>query len=451
MASSRKPPTSSSLAAHVAAQLRQYVQPGDRVVAALSGGIDSVVLFDALTQVRADVGIKLSAVHVNHQINPKASSWATFCRALCRARDVPLKVAKVEVARGNSLEAAARDARYAVFAQQRADWIALAHNLDDQAETVLLQLLRGAGIKGLSAMPIMRIQANSDGIKSPSLLRPLLDTPRNEIAAYASERALQWIEDDSNDDVHYNRNFMRHQLLPLIAQRYPAYRRTLSRAAGHFAEAAQLLAELADGDHVNTADNLSIATLRQLPVARAKNAIRHFLAAHNIAMPSAVRLDECVRQITHAADDAQIAITLGMHELRCHRDALYVIERLALPPDDSCWTWQGGRVMRLPELHGELIFSKRIGNGISIAMLEGHQITVRLRRGGERMQPDAKRPRRSLKNLLQEADVAPWLRSGMPLLFADDTLIYAPGIGIDAAFQAAPKERAVMPEWRRKP
>jgi tRNA(Ile)-lysidine synthase len=225
------------------------VKGGGRLLVGLSGGVDSVVLLDLLRRLSKRLGLELAALHVNHQINPAAGRWAAFCRAFCRRHGVALTVVRVKVPRRSSLEAAARAARYRAFAAQPSDFIVLAHNLDDQAETVFLQLLRGAGVKGLSAMPVVR----------NSILRPLLEVPRSEIEAYARQRKLKWIEDDSNADLGFDRNFLRHRVLPVIAQRYPSYRKTLARASRNLAEAAQLLDELAAADATLTTTGLGIA------------------------------------------------------------------------------------------------------------------------------------------------------------------------------------------------
>src|SRR3972149_429322 len=279
MASSRKSPRSNTLIARVTAILRQHGTRGDRLAAGLSGGVDSVVLLDLLLRASKKLHFELAAVHVNHQINPAAGRWAAFCRAFCKQRGVAFTAVRVKVPRGGSLEAAARDARYRVFAALPADHVALAHNLDDQAETVLLQMLRGAGVKGMSAMPVIR----------NSILRPLLDIPRSEIEAYARRRKLEWIEDESNADVYYDRNFLRHRVLPVIAERYPAYRRTLARASRNLAEAAQLLDDLAGGGSTPTGGGIEISSLRRLSAPRAKNVIRPFLGLPGVTLPNAAR------------------------------------------------------------------------------------------------------------------------------------------------------------------
>ena len=465
MASTRKLPPSKALLERVSAVLGRHVCRGDRLVAGLSGGIDSVVMLDLLRRAAAKMRFEIAALHVNHQINPAAAKWARFCGAYCRQLGIGLTVVKVNVPRESSLEAAARNARYAVFARLPADFVALAHNLDDQAETVLLQLLRGAGVKGVSAMPVFRIADRGLGIeenfklrsrskrnpqssiRNPSILRPLLDITRAEIEAHARARKLRWVEDDSNANTGFDRNFMRHRLLPVIAERYPAYRKTLARASRNFAEAAVLLDELASIDMPNAAAHLKITDLRALTTARAKNALRYFLGTHSVTMPNETRLAECVRQVQEPRAIG-IAIDLGAHELRRFGSELRVVPKTPVPSADFRRQWQGEARLALPELGATLLMKKSRGSGLSLAKLQTAAVTVRLRTGGERLRPDAKRPRRSLKNLLQEAQLPPWLRSRLPLLYCGEILVYVPGIGIDTAFRAHSGEPAVEPQWQ---
>jgi tRNA(Ile)-lysidine synthase len=458
MASSRKSPKNSALPERVAAVLKRQVRRGDRLIVGLSGGVDSVVLLDLLNRAARDHGFTLTAVHINHQINPAAASWATFCRRLCRRLGVPLIVKKVELVRGNSLEANARAARYAVYAQARGDAVVLAHNLDDQAETVLLQLLRGAGVKGVSAMPEFRIDkrgsagasAGSKGKSEFAILRPLLEVPRSEIEAYARMRKLTWVEDDSNLDTAYDRNFMRHRVLPLIAERYPAYRQTLLRASRNFSEAAELAERGAAVDSYIDDNSLALAPLRALPPLRLKNVLRHFLAGHGVVMPNARRLEECARQIAQARQGARLAIRLGALDLRSHGGFLRLVPLAGAVTADKEFerVWRGEKRWQLPELGGMLAMVATRGDGIRAELLRGHAVVVRRRRGGERLRPDAQRPRRTLKNLLQEHGVPEWQREGLPLIYVDGVLACVPGVAIEAAFQAPAGAPAMRPEWR---
>ena len=473
MAGSRKSPKNNGdLLARISGVLRQHLRRGDRIIVALSGGVDSVVLCDLLRRWCKRRRCELRTLHVNHRISPNAAHWAHFCRALCREWKIPLKVVTVSVKRGGSLEAAAREARYRVFAQQNADIVALAHHLDDQAETLLLQLLRGAGVRGLSAMPEIRSQGpgtrsqksgagkrisrqkglpNPESrIPNPAILRPLLDISREEIEAYAWRRKLDWVEDESNSDLYFDRNFLRHEVLPRLARRYPAYRSTLARAGRNLAESAQLLDELAEIDlaDMESGGGVPIALLRKLGPARAKNVLRHYLRQSDVTAPNAARLEECVRQALSVRHDARIAVDLDGHALRYFSGRLFVVAEYRKPPADYRKSWRGETQLRLDELGGTLTMRRKRGEGISLAKLDGKALTVRVRRGGETLRPDAGRPRRSLKNLLQEARVPPWRRATLPLLYCGRTLVGVPGIGIDAAFKAERGQTGLVPDWK---
>ncbi len=401
MASSRKRPNAS-----LAADLR-----GRRLAVGLSGGVDSVVLLHLLRDLAPRRGYALSAVHVHHGLSPNADAWARFCRKLCRDWGVPLSVRRVRIRKqGKGLEAAAREARRAVFAGLRVDAIALAHQLDDQAETVLLNLLRGAGTRGAAAMPA------AGRIGRKLLLRPLLEVPRRDIVAYARANRLAWIEDESNRDDSLTRNFLRLRVGPLLERRFPRWRESLARAARHFAAA--------DAD--------------------ARFALREFLAAQGLRAPSEAKLVEMLKQLT-----ARGARTLLQHDgaqLRVYRGKVQVAPVRRAAPFVAI-DWGGEDRLPVPSLAGELRFRRARGRGIAAARLDGRKLSVRLRRGGERLQPDARRPRRSLKNLFQESGVPPWQRERLPMLFCGSELVWVAGLGVDAAWQAANGARGIIPEW----
>ncbi|HYH43041.1 MAG TPA: tRNA lysidine(34) synthetase TilS, partial [Burkholderiales bacterium] len=417
-----------ALLTHVAARMKPVVQPGERVLVGLSGGIDSVVLLDILARLETRLGVKLWALHVDHGLNPKSREWARFCRALCRSRGVPLRVVRVKLERANSVERAAREARYAALRATRAQLIALAHNQDDQAETVLLQLLRGAGVKGLSAMPFARREAGAAGARSPSIVRPLLDVPRSEIESYAKRRKLEWVEDDSNSDARYTRNWVRHEVLPGIEARVPAYREVLSRTARNLADAAALLDDLAglDAARALRGDALSVDELCALTPARGRNLLRFLMAERGLRMPYADRLDEALRQATRARRDARLSVNLGECELRRHRDLIYLVPARAAGPAGDAVTWHGEREIALPSAGGVLTMVRGHGKGISAARLDGAPVTIRTRQGGERLQTQAKGPRRTVKNLLQEAGIPPWQRERLPFIYCGEALACVP-------------------------
>jgi tRNA(Ile)-lysidine synthase len=313
--------------------------------------------------------------------------------------------------RGEGLEAAARAARYAALRKLPCDVLALAHQLDDQAETVLMSLLRGAGPRGASGM---RARGRFDG---RLLVRPLLDVPREAIVAYAREHDLRWVEDESNVAEAYARNFIRLRIAPLLAARYPRWREALARAARHFARA--------DAD--------------------AGLALREFLASQGLRAPSEAKLVEMLKQLTSRG--ARTRIAHDGAELRVYRGEV----RLAKPsptPAFRAISWHGERKLALPALGGELRFRRAHGAGIDARWVEQGVLRVKLRCGGERLQPDARRPRRTLKNLFQEAGVPPWQRERLPMIYCGDELVWAPGLGVDARYQSARASAGWVPEWR---
>jgi tRNA(Ile)-lysidine synthase len=412
-----------------------------RIAVGLSGGIDSVVLLHLLRHGLRISPKRISAIHVNHQISAHAGAWASQCRRYCRELGVRLKVANVEIRRGNSTEAAARDARYAVFASGESEVIALAHNRDDQAETILLQLLRGAGPRGLSGMPVYR-----SGI--PSLWRPLLDTPRRAIEAYARRHRLDWVEDDSNQDRSYLRNFVRHDVLPLVGTRVAGVSAVLARAARLQAEASDLLDVLAEqdvGDAV-AEGSIEVSALRRLPEHRARNALRYFLRCNEVTMPESIRLEEALRQACSARGDAQVCVDIGDVELRRFRDSLYIVRHLPPIKPSFEFSCRGTSDVQLPQLGGVLRFESCKGAGIAAGWMR-KRLTVRVRLGGEVLRLESKGPGRTVRNLLQEAGLPPWKRARLPMLYLDDELVAVPGLGVDERFQPSARSQGWLPVW----
>ncbi|MBT9613114.1 MAG: tRNA lysidine(34) synthetase TilS [Burkholderiales bacterium] len=444
MASSKKP-ASSDLLQSVFHRLHAQLTPGRHVTVALSGGVDSVVLLHLLHRLQREQEFLLSAIHVNHQISPNATDWASFCVALCAKLHVPLVVKAIRVPRRSKagLEATARSLRYSAFAELDTDCLLLAHHLDDQAETVLLNLLRGAGVRGAAAMPETR---EKDGTP---IVRPLLEVPRAALVAYAKKHRLAWIEDESNLDAAFTRNYLRHAVLPAIEQRFPAYRQTLARAARHFAEADALLDELATIDMASAVQDgkLKLTLLQRYSPARAKNLLRAYFAAQGMPALDAERLQEWLRQLIQARGDSRVEFGVAGLVLRRYRGEIWVESNTPCPAADWQLAWRGERELALPELGGRLSMIPVQGEGLSVAKLGAAPITLRLRQGGERLKPDCGRPRKTLKHLLQEAAIPPWQRERLPLLYSGETLVAAPGIGIDCAYQATPGESGLRLGW----
>jgi len=427
----------------VSAELR-----GAQLVVGLSGGVDSVVLLHALAALRATLSLRLRALHVHHGLSANADAWAQFCVAFCNELGIELVHERVAVDRASALgtEAAARELRYGVFRRQSADAIVLAHHQDDQAETVLLQLLRGAGVRGSSAMPPVRVLDEATGLR---LVRPLLGLRRSDILSYARAAGLRWVEDESNADLAYDRNFVRADIMPRLSARFAGTSTTLARAALNFADAAQLLDELAaiDAEGSVRSDALEVAALKRLSAARARNVLRWFLQRQGLPTSSRDQLDEALHQALAARLDGRPRVRLGAAWLRRHRGRLQV-ER-AMDERQQHWSrvWAGEARVDLPAGLGGITFEAVTGAGLSAGRLRACQLVIQPRAGGERLRLSPKRPSRTLKNLLQEAGLPHWQRDRLPLLFADGELVWVPEVGIDHRYAAQPGESGVLPRW----
>ncbi len=445
MASSGKP-KSSDVRACVADAVRAHVPSGARVAVGLSGGVDSVVLFDALAALEPAAGIRLEAIHVHHGLNPDADRWAAFCAELAARHGVPVRVERVRVDRdgGLGIEAAARHARYEAFRRCGADVVALAHHRDDQAETLLLQLVRGAGVAGLAGMPAWQPGA-------PALLRPLLALGRAELEAEARSRGLAWVEDPSNDDTRHARNALRHRVLPVLRELNPAAAANLARSAAHLAEAQEVLRALGRADLAACAngERLRVGALLALGPARARNALRLRVQDDGAAPPATRRLDALLDQLARARDDRAVRVALDGIEARRYRGELWLVPaRTDAPPAPFRAVWDGTPEWDVPALGGTLAFETAAGEGLTAACAAGGAIEVRRREGGERLRIAAGRPHRSLKNLFQESAVPPWERGRTPLVYCRGELALVPGLGMDPAFAAAPGAPGLRVRWK---
>jgi tRNA(Ile)-lysidine synthase len=426
--------------AAIGTALAEHVNAGARVAVALSGGVDSMVLLDVLTPFVVSHPLLLSAVHVHHGLSSNADRWAQFCAEQCALRNIALTVHRLRLERapGQSLEALARTARYECLMTADADVVALAHHADDQAETVLLQLLRGAGPRGVAAMPGYR-----EG--RPSWWRPLLSLSRKKLHDYASSRGIAWIEDESNLDERHRRNLLRHTVAPVLSANFPGYPGTLVRAATHQAEASALLDELAALDAAAAADEAGLdrASLAALPAARARNLLRWFMRREGLRPPSQARLSEMLRQLVLTPDDAKVSIAHEGREIGVHRGRVLVHAR---PPESYVLAWHGEREVRLP--WGALTFVPVHGAGLCAAKIKQAPVSLRSRTGGERIQLGTNRPHHAVKSLLQQAGLPRWERDALPFVWCGDELAAIPGIGVAVAFQAARDAAGWALAWR---
>lgn len=431
----------------VRAFLRPRLFPAARLCLGYSGGLDSSVLLHVLARLRAELGFHLTAVHVHHGLSGHADDWAEFCRRACACLAVPLAVRRVTVVNaGDGIEAAARRARYRVYAEQAADFLLLAHQQDDQAETLLLRLLRGAGVRGLAAMAAERPLVGG----RTRLLRPLLSVARRQLEDYAAANQIAALQDESNMDVTYRRNWLRQQVLPLIETRQPAIRQLLARSAEQLAESAGLLDDLArlDLGQADVGDGLPLHLLAESSGARARNLLRYWLRRQTGVSPSSAKLDDMLHQWRDARPDRHPVVAWAGGVLR-RRDGCVLWMAPPPPAPVGVWVWHGERELILAG-YGCLHFTPSLGEGLRAAALSVAGGTVGWRRGGERLQPECRRPNRCLKDLLRESGVPAEQRFHLPLLWLADRLVWVAGIGVDCAFQAAPEEPGWLISWRPK-
>jgi len=425
--------------------LAALVPANATIAIALSGGRDSVVLLDALCATAPAGDHLLHAIHVHHGLSQHATDWQLFCEELCATRRVPLTVRMVEVPRRAqaSLENDARRLRYAALAEAAhavdARFVALAHHRDDQAETLVLQLLRGAGPHGLAAMSELRQDA-----RGVTWWRPLLDVSRASIDTYASTAGLRWVDDESNADTRHRRNAVRHRVMPVLTEVAADAAATLARAAAHQAEAAHLADDLAalDAAAALDGDTLDRAALAALPGHRARNVLRWFLRQRDLPAPSTARLAAMLAQLTQARGDARVRLAHAGVELGVHRGRIVVH---APSPPPFAMAWDIHAELALP--HGRLVATRVEGDGVDLARIGSVPLTVRSREGGERLSLGRNRPHRPLKVILQDAGMPVWDRQSLPLVYCGTDLVVVPGIGVAAEWQCAAGAPGITVAW----
>ncbi|MFM9970543.1 MAG: tRNA lysidine(34) synthetase TilS [Burkholderiales bacterium] len=462
MENSRKP-RSVDLVAHVSADLNQAIFPGANLLLGLSGGIDSISLLHVLVELRGPRRFSLRAVHINHAISPNSAEWAQFCSRQCVRLGVPLAIEQVDVSLFRHLgpEGAARAARWAAFESHQADFLLLAQHRDDQAETMLLQLLRGAGPAGLAGMAGSGAYSGSStknhadpqsaaSYPHARVLRPFLTIGRADIEAFASSRNVTWVEDESNANITLERNFIRHQILPAIANRHGHAIEAMARAAQIQAEASRLLTQLGLQDiaPLEKESGLDLPGLRALGEERARNALRAYCERNGIPQPGFHRLREIWKQLREPRPDGNIYFEWQGYALRRYRGRIFIERLLANMGNFLSASWHGEPYLPIVELNGTLNFKPEEGRGISVEKLRSAPVSIRPRRGGERLRSDPRRPHRTLKNLWQEKGVPPWRRDRTPLIFCGEELVCVPGLGEQIEWRAMPGERGLIISWQ---
>lgn len=420
------------------------------VAIACSGGLDSMVLLRLAHAWTAGQGVPLHAFHVHHGLSPNADAWLAHCRQACAALGIAFDHRHVEVLKGkDGIESAARKLRYRALGElcvkHGVPLLLTAHHLDDQAETVLLQLLRGSGPAGLAGMDAANRAPGLLGDPDLVMARPLLALSRAQLEAYAQEEGLDWVEDESNSDPRYARNALRHGVMPALAASFPGYQQRLARGAAHVQAAQRILDEVAEQDLAACLDGdaIDLARVQRLSRDRTDNMLRHLFSVRGLAMPSTAWLGEMVSQLFSAREDAQLKVTHPACHIRRHRGKLYLTPKLPelagmRDPDDEgvlvkvgeAFRWNGEAALAFPAYGGVLHFDPA-PQGFDPAWLRSQALMIDFRKGGERLKPAANRPSRGLKAHYQALGVPAWERERAPLVWAGHELLFAAGIGMD--------------------
>jgi len=416
------------------------------LLVAFSGGLDSTVLLHLLSRLRdkGELG-PFTALHIHHGLQAQADHWINHAEQTAQQLNVPLIVEHVQVQLGSGagLEGAAREARYrALASRMEAGGVLLtAHHRDDQAETFLLQLMRGAGVRGLASMPLLAPFARGWH------LRPMLELGRDEIRSYALEHGLAWVDDPSNADTRLARNLIRHRVLPVLRNQWPKAVATLARAARRMAAAEELLGELGRIDleaaRSDQPDRLNATLLARLSDQRLFNAIRTWLIELGLPLPPESRLAEVRRMLDARADALPILRWQGA-EMRRWRAGLYALPHPTNTIDPSFSVlWSATTTLDCPEIGWRIIPHKVIGSGLRLDVIQHAGLRIRLRQGGERIQVAGRSHHQSLKNLFQASSIPPWERERLPLFFIGEQLVQVGDRWSDSSLMARAGEHGL--------
>lgn len=409
-------------------------------VLAFSGGVDSHALLHALV----GLPVAVRAVHVNHGLHAQADAWAEQCAQVAQQYQVPFTVLRIDQspAAGDSIEAWARQMRYRLLqgVVRSGEMLLTAQHQDDQAETLLLQLMRGAGLAGLAGMPACRVWGQG------WMARPWLEVSRAQILAYAKAHQLQWIEDPSNEDERFDRNFLRQQVMPLLGSRWPALAANLSRSAAHIADADQQLLER-DQRRLTACLGKNVLDVRVLSVlthAEQTSLLRTWLRSHPLQLPSQAVLQQVLQQL-EADQDARLDVRWGQHALRRYRHSLY-LEPARLPsPPELPVSWRADD-LQLPLAAGTLQCAST-DQGLTAALFAQGRVTVRWHRSGDTYRLFKRGGRRSFKKICQELGIPVWHRPYVPLICVDDQVVSIAGRQWTQAFSSYATAQGCKPVW----
>ena len=414
------------------------------VTVGLSGGVDSMVLLNVLFQLKTKLNLKLNAIHIHHGLSKNADHWCEVCLDECKKLgiDFSQKNINIDNSEGIGIEAAARKARYQMLHQLSDEFLATAHHQNDQAETLMLQLLRGSGLKGLASMPLFD--------KERRLWRPFLKISRDAIEEYAKNNNVRFVEDESNQNTEFDRNFLRLEIFPRLIKRFPQTIKSLGRSADLVAEGLNLNKAIANEDAKNyfSEDFIKLNTkiFRTFPRDRVVNLIRWWLEKNQQKMPSQKIMDQIYNQIISAKKDAQINIHISSKmSVRAYKDFLWLV-KIKKEKNSFDLIWKGEEVFELPG-SGKLLFKPCLGKGISLDKVGSSVLRIQNRKGGERFKPERNQPTRTLKYLLQKINMPPWERELLPVIYSEDMLVAVPNFGVHHEFVVDEDKIGLTIEW----
>jgi len=400
--------------ADILPKLSQHISSGSVIWVGYSGGLDSTVLLHLLSNLeRQHKGVSVKAIHINHQMSPNAQQWQRQCHEVAASMGVPIESVLVHVKNaGRGLEDSARQERMKIFASLIGanDVLVCGHHRDDQAETLLYRLIRGSGLKGLGG--IAECRELSDG----KIVRPLLAYSKTELLSYARSHALRWVTDESNADIQYDRNYLRHNILAQLNQRWPEVERRLANTATRLAEADSLLEDYGKQDLTccdvraeRLGESLCLTALKAYAEPRRRHIVRTWVASHDSYLPDAAQMVE-MEKLFDARDDASPVLVWGRLELRRFRARVFLVPKLSLP--NQHFVWPSGTKASLND-----------GSVLEVRGQPSQCIRVRFREGGERCRPEGRGHSQKLKKLFNEYNIEPWLRDRVPLVYVNNVLV----------------------------
>jgi tRNA(Ile)-lysidine synthase len=424
--------------------LKQKLKKNCHLLVGVSGGIDSVVLSHALSQLRLLYPFDLTFIYVDHQLHPESKKWANTLKQLAKKLSTEYIYEKVTIDQDLKLgtEGAARKHRYQAFQKHQKDILVLAQHEDDQLETLILQLARGAGLKGLSCMPEYH--------ENLKIWRPLLGVSKNLIYGYQQEHKLKFIEDSSNLDNKYDRNYLRNKVIPLIKKRFPQFAATSGRSIKHIADAynyqnlmnAELYENVLEG--TNQLNGLKLKKLSNYDMG---NVIRYWLNEHQVLMPSVKVLEQIVNQVKKITLESCINIKVDEMSIRSYNNSLFLLKNIENSFKSVIWKDQHRVIL---SNNREVLANKKVGKGLlldeskKIVIDKPHNMNLKIK-------IKAKQPARSLKYIFQENKIPPWERENYPCVYVEDKLIAVIGLADSVEYATNKNEMGVAFKYKKNP